>query len=88
MTTNYLEKITELYVFVSSDEGGEGVIGQTVEIEGKPVFMPFVCAEKARMESIKPMAKMIAQHTGKTVRLIKLTNREELEVFNKNKENK
>lgn len=82
MTMNYLEKITELYAFVSVDKHGEGVIGQTVWMEGDRVFMPFVCADKARVESLKPMAIEIAKKNGIHVRLIKLTNREELEDFN------
>lgn len=82
MTLNYLEKITEVYVFASVDEGGEGIIGMTMEIEpGRETFMPFVCADKARMESIKPMAKDIAKANGKTVKLIRLSVREEIEVY-------
>lgn len=53
MTINYLETITELYAFVSSDEGGEGVIGQTVTLDGNETFMPFVCAAKAQAEKEK-----------------------------------
>jgi hypothetical protein len=81
MTINYLEKITEVYVFASEYEGGEGIIGQPVEMDGQPIFMPFVCVDKARMEYIKPMAKMIAEHTGKRVKLIRLSAREELEEY-------
>ncbi len=79
MSINYLEKITEIYCFVSVDEGGEGVIGQQVDMPNGTTFMPFVCADKARMESLKPLAKNIAERTGKKIKLIKLTNREELE---------
>jgi hypothetical protein len=79
MSINYLEKITEVYCFVSVDEGGEGIVGATTQINGKTVFMPFVCADKERMESLKPMAKCIAHDTGKKIKLIKLTQREELE---------
>ena len=49
---NYLEKITEVYVFASVDSGGEGVIVQTVHVGGRETFMQFVCADKARMESL------------------------------------
>lgn len=83
MSINYLEKITELYAFVSVDEGGEGVIGMTIDMpDGRETFMPFVCADKARMESLKPFAIGIAKSSNKTVKLIKLTNREELEIIN------
>ena len=81
MSTNYLEIITEIFAFVSSDEGGEGVIGMTFNIMGRETFMPFVCADKDRMEVLIPYAKKIAQDSGKKVRLIKFTKREELEEY-------
>ena len=79
MSINYLEKITEIYCFVSVDEGGEGVIGQQVDMPNGKTFMPFVCADKARMESLKPLAKQISEKTGQKIKLIRLTNREEIE---------
>ena len=81
MSINYLEKITEVYVFASVDEGGEGVVGQVVDILGREVFMPFVCADKKRMESLKPLAKQIAKDTGKKIKLIRLNTREDIEEY-------
>lgn len=81
MSINYLEKITEVYVFASVDEGGEGVVGESVNLGMQNVFMPFVCADKARMESLKPRAKEIARLSGKKIKLIRLSVREELEEF-------
>jgi uncharacterized Zn finger protein len=81
MSINYLEKITELYAFVSVDEGGEGVIGESINIGMRNTFMPFVCADKERMESLKPRAKEIAKLSGKKIKLIRLTTREEIEEF-------
>jgi hypothetical protein len=78
---NYLEKITEMYAFVSVDEGGEGVVGMTMPVNGRETFMPFVCADKQRMEALKPIAKKIAQESGKTIKLIKLTNRKDIETL-------
>ena len=79
MSINYLEKITELYCFVSVDEGGEGIVGQLMDLPSGRSFMPFVCADIERMESLKPFAKAIARATGQKIKLIKLTNREEIE---------
>jgi len=79
MSINYLEKITEIYCFVSIDEGGEGVIGQQFDMPNGKTFLPFVCADKARMESLKPLAKLISQETGQKIKLIRMTHREELE---------
>lgn len=78
---NYLEKITELWAFVSSDKDGEGIVGQTMNIAGESTFMPFVCSDKARMESLKPFAKRIAKESGKKVKLIRLSVREEIEEY-------
>jgi len=80
---NTIEKITEVYCFVSVDERGEGIIGHSMEIPetGQQMMMPFVCADKARMESLKPLAKKMSLESGMKVKLIKLTNREELEVI-------
>jgi hypothetical protein len=78
---NYLEKITEMYAFVSVDESGEGVVGMTMPVNGRETFMPFVCADKIRMEQLKPIAKKIAQESGKKIKLIKLTNRKDIEIL-------
>lgn len=80
---NYLEKITELYAFVSSSKDGEGVIAKSMENpDGTSRMMPFVCADKARMESLKPLAIKIAQMQKMNVKLIKLTQREVIEEYN------
>jgi hypothetical protein len=78
---NELLKIEEVYIFASSDKDGEGILGQTIEMMGKPIFMPFVCADKKRMESLKPLAKKIAKESGKKVKLIRLSVREEIEEY-------
>lgn len=78
---NYLEKITEVYCFVSSDEDGEGVIGERMNLGGQLTMVPFVCADKKRMEDLKPLAKEIGRITGKKIKLIKLTHREEIEEY-------
>lgn len=81
MSINYLEQITEMYAFVSKDEGGEGLVGMTMPIGGQATFMPFVCADKDRMESLKPMAMKMAKLGNKKIKLIRLTVREELEEY-------
>lgn len=78
---NHLPRIDEIYAFVSVDQNGEGIVGQTVQMMGQTVFMPFVCADKARMESIKVAAKKIAKESGKKIKLIRLSVREEIEEY-------
>lgn len=78
---NEILRIDEVFVFVSSDEKGEGIIGQTIKMIGQNVFMPFVCSDKARMELLKPLAKKIAKESGKKIKLIRLSAREEIEEY-------
>lgn len=77
---NYLEKITDIWAFVSVDEGGEGIVGMTMELEeGRKTFMPFVCADEARVASLRPHAIGISKATGKKIKLVKFSQREEIE---------
>lgn len=69
--------IENVWLFISSDETGEGIIGMTMG----NTFMPLIAADAARLESLRPHARGIAQHTGKTVKLIKFTTREEIETI-------
>lgn len=78
---NYLERITELYAFVSVDEGGEGLVAQQVNFNGQMMLMPFVASDMARMNDLRTMAKDMALRANKTIKLIRLTHREELEVY-------
>lgn len=78
---NELNRIDEVFVFISSDSTGEGIVGQTIRVMGQNVFMPFVCADQARVKSLKPLAKKIAEETGKTIKLIRLLVREEIEEY-------
>ena len=73
-------KIKEIYAFISTGEE-EGVIGMTWPVNGRETFMPFVCADKERVESLKKIAKNIAKESNTTIRLIKLTNRIDLETL-------
>lgn len=78
---NELPQIDEVYIFVSCDKDGEGIVGQTINMLGAPVFMPFVCADKQRVQSLKPLAKTIAKESGKKIKLIRLSVREEIEAY-------
>lgn len=81
MSINYLEKITEIYAFVSQSERGEGVVGMTMPVDGRETFMPFICAGKERMEQLKPIAVKMAKQYGKKIKLIKFTNRKDIETL-------
>ncbi len=70
-------RIDELFLFVAENEEGEGLIGH----RSGDQWIPFVCADKARLNSLRPMAENIARESGKKIKLIKFTTRTELEVI-------
>ena len=78
---NYLEHIHELYAFVSVDEGGEGLVAQTVNFNGKETVMPFVASDLSRLNDLRAMAKDMALRYNKKIKLIRLSHREELETY-------
>lgn len=76
-------KITELYAYVTYDEkGNEGIVSRSFDTPfNKTMMMPFVCSSKETMESLRSYVLEILKETGKSIRLIRLTNREVLEEF-------
>lgn len=75
-----MPRIEEMYAFVAEESGpdDEGVVAMKTELG----WMPLVGADMARVESLKPIAKGIARGTGKRIKLLRFTNRDELEVIN------
>lgn len=72
------KRIDEMYAFVAvHDDQDEGVMGMPTA-QG---WLPMVGADMARMESLKDLAKVLAQRSGKRIRLLRFSVREELEVF-------
>jgi hypothetical protein len=73
-----MPKINALWAFLAVDEDGdEGVIG--FQAGDGPV--PLVGADENRVESYRELATLTALASGLTVRLVKFSTREELEVF-------
>lgn len=73
-----MPKIEEMYAYIA-EEGpeDEGVVAMKMG----DTWMPMVGADMARMESLKPIALVIGLETGQEVKLVKFTNRIELEVI-------
>ncbi len=71
-----MPRIEEMYAFVVEDSGpdDEGVVAMSVG----GVMMPMVGADIARVESLKPMARIISAQIGKKVKLLHFTQREDL----------
>lgn len=73
-----MPRIEEMYAFVAEDKGpdDEGIVGWN--IGGLGGWMPLVGADMARVESLKSIARQIQKATGKKIKLLHFTNREDL----------
>lgn len=70
--------IETLYAFVvRDDDNTEGVIGMSTASG----WMPFVGADLARVNDLKPYAQQIATRLGKTVTLAVFQTRQNVEVI-------
>lgn len=72
-------RITELWAWtaIDPDNDEEGAVGFRTR-EG---WMPLVMADKARMASMRHVAVEIARASGKTLRLIRFSVREDIETL-------
>ena len=73
-------RISHLYAFISLDPATheEGVCGF---LSPDGVMWPMVAANEERLTQLRPIARMIAQRTGRPVTLVRFTTREERESF-------
>ena len=74
-----MPRIEEMYAFVAEESGpgDEGVVAMNTEFG----WMPMVGADMARVASLRPIALGIAKSSGKRIKLLHFTKREELEVI-------
>lgn len=69
-------KITTIHAFVATeDDGTDGIIGEYMG----GGWMPFVCADEARVDSLRPIAQQIVKQLKKPVKLVRFSVREDLE---------
>jgi len=83
MKNNFF-KITELWAYVAVDEKDncEGIVSAYVpNIPGANAsgIMPLICADKARLKSCRPIAIHIAKQSKTKIKVLKFTQREEIE---------
>lgn len=71
-------RIRDIHAFVAEDEEGEE--GLCAFFTGGQ-WMPLVAADPARLVSIRPVAQAIAKQTGRPIKLIRFTQREEVETI-------
>lgn len=76
-------RIEAVHAFVAVDEDGEeGIIGMQT-MKG---WLPFVAADKTRLDQLRPIAQSIANQTNKEVRLLRFAIREDVEVLEPGRE--
>jgi len=69
-------RIKNIHAYTAiGDDNEEGIIGE--QIDG--TFMPFICADEARAKSLRPRAESIGKATGKKVKFVRFSIREDLE---------
>jgi hypothetical protein len=66
--------ITELFVFLSTDDTGEGILASTVN----GMLMSLVTSKARIAEQMKPLAEKISAASGKPIKLVKFTSREDV----------
>jgi len=66
-------RVDEIFAFVSEDADGDEGICAFVGEGG--MWMPMVCADMARVDSLRPMAKAIRQKTGMKIKLVRFSKR-------------
>lgn len=70
-------KVTEMFAWLAVEENGsEGIIAGPV---GRHELMPLVGGDRKRMEALRPVAEYVQQQTGLRIKLVRFSEREELE---------
>lgn len=72
--------IPVLYAFLSIDENGEGLCSMFLDNK----WWTMVSGKESVVKNMKIAAKALSAKTGKPIKLVKFTAREELETFGAN----
>jgi len=73
------QAIEAMYAWVATErDGGEGVLGMDIGLGG---VTPLVGADMDRMRSLRPYAEQLKRVTGRPVRLVRFSRREDLEIL-------
>jgi hypothetical protein len=75
---NYLGRIETVWAFLSIDAGGEGMCAGPL---GPLPVVPYIAADEARLNDLRPLAANCAKRFGVQVRLAKFTKREDVEII-------
>jgi hypothetical protein len=70
--------INEIWAYISVDnEGNEGICAFLSNTSG--AMMPMVCADRERVEQLRPIAKQLAKISPYPIKLVKFSLREDVE---------
>jgi hypothetical protein len=72
-----IQRLNQLWLVTYITETGEEVVAQAKLTNGR--YVPLIAADQARMESMMPAARGLAKVNNIKMRLIKLTNRVDIE---------
>jgi hypothetical protein len=73
-------KIETLSAYVTVDDNGEEGICAFRD-PGSNMMMPMVCADNIRIQLFEPIAREMSLATGKTIKLIRFSQREEIKTI-------
>jgi hypothetical protein len=71
-------RIGEVHAYLVVGESGDEGIAAYHTGTG---WMPMICADKARIDSLRPMVEALARETGQAVRLVKFATRTDVETI-------
>ncbi len=70
--------IKEVWAYIATDENDvEGICG-FMDVHTKQ-WLPMVCADQARIDSLRPMAEHIAKQSGLPIKLVRFSVRSDVE---------
>ena len=72
-----IERINQLWLVTFIDDAGKEVVAQAKLASGD--YAPLIAADPARLDSMMPAARKLAKTRNIKMRLIKLTNRLDIE---------
>lgn len=73
-------RIREMYAYLLvADDGDEAIPAITLP---NGTVLPLIAADPTRLAEMRPHAEAIARATGKPIRLVRFTRREEVETIN------
>ena len=75
--TSESQRINQLWLVTYINETGDEVVAQAKLANG--TYAPFIAADQARLESMMPAARGLAKANNIKMRLIKFTNRVDIE---------